>query len=81
MKSGGPAVVQEMTSLRLKSYDSELGKRVLTYWENRGDLDYNQMNVFIVAVKNYIFLERRRPHLSINVQFPMGTLDIGGVVA
>ena len=26
--------------------DSVFGKRVLTYWENRGTPDYNQMNEF-----------------------------------
>ncbi len=44
--------------------DSVLGKRVLTYWENRGNLYYHWMNVFIVAMKNYIFLERGESHLS-----------------
>ncbi len=47
--------------------DSVLGKRVLTYWENWGNLGYSQMNVFIVAMENYIFFERGRSHLSKNV--------------
>ena len=47
--------------------DSVLGKRVLMYLENRRNLDFSQMNVFIVAMENYIFLERRRFHLSKNV--------------
>ncbi len=33
-------------------FDSVLGKRVLTYWENRGNLDNSQMNLSIVARKN-----------------------------
>ncbi len=59
--------VQRPGYLFHNTYDSVLGKRVLTYWENRGNLDYTQMNVIIVAMKNYIFLESRRPHLSKNV--------------
>ncbi len=41
--------------------DSVFGKRVLTYWGNRGSLNYHQMNVFIVAMhgKLYIFGKRR----------------------
>ncbi len=42
-------------------------KRVLTYWENRGNPNYHQRNVFAVAMENYIFLERREPHLSENI--------------
>ncbi len=49
------------------TYDSVLVKRILTYLENRGNLDYSHMNVFTVAMENYIFLERRQPHLSKNV--------------
>ncbi len=40
------------------------------YWEvwgNMGNLDYSQMNVFIVAMENYVFLERGKSHLSKNV--------------
>ena len=51
-------------------YDSVLGKRVQMYWEilgNRGNLDYRQMNVFIVDIENHIFLERVSSHLSQNV--------------
>ena len=50
-----------------KRYDSVFGKRVLTYWENRGTSDYSHMNGFMVGIENYIFLERRNPHLSRNV--------------
>ena len=31
----------------VRTNNSALGKRVLTYWENRGNLDYSQMDVFI----------------------------------
>ncbi len=54
-------------TLTYTSYDSVFGKGVLTYWENRGNLDYHQTNVFTVAIENYIFLERRESHLSENV--------------
>ena len=47
--------------------DSVFGKRVLTYWENMGTPDYSQMNVFMVGIENYIFLERGKPDLSKNV--------------
>ena len=39
------------------SSDSVFGKRVLTYWENGGTPNYNQMKGFIVDIENYIFLE------------------------
>ncbi len=48
-------------------YDSVLGKRVLTYWKNRGNLDYHNMKVFVVAMDNYIFLERGESPFSENV--------------
>ncbi len=32
-------------------------------------LDYRQINVSIVAMKNCVFLERGRSHLSRNVEF------------
>ncbi len=51
----------------LTTYDSVFGKRVLMYWENRGNLKYHQMNVFMAAMRNYIFLERGEPHLSENI--------------
>ena len=44
--------------------DSIFGKRVLTYWDNN---DYSQMNGFMEGIENYIFLEKGKPHLSINV--------------
>ncbi len=44
-----------------------IGKRVLTYRENRGNLEYSEINVSIVAMKNYVFLERGRSRLSKNV--------------
>ena len=47
--------------------DSVFGKRVLTYWENRGTSDYSKMNGFMVGIGYYIFLERGNPHLSKNV--------------
>ena len=47
--------------------DSMLGKRVLTYWENRGSPDYSQMNGFREGIERYIFLERVKPHLFKNV--------------
>ncbi len=49
--------------------DSVLGKS----GENRGTLEYSQMNVFIVVIENYIFLERGRSYLSKNVLYSMGT--------
>ncbi len=49
------------------TYDSVFGKRVLTYWENRGTPDYCQMNEFMVCIENYIFLERGQLHLSESV--------------
>ena len=57
------------------TYDSVFGKRVLTYWENRGTPDYCQMNGFIEGIENYIYLERRKPHLSENVWFSIGTIN------
>ncbi len=51
----------------MSTNDSVFGKRVLTYWENRGNLDDSQMNVLIVPMGNYIFLERGRSHLSKNI--------------
>ena len=42
----------------LLSYDSVLGKRVLSYGEVREHTDYIYMNAFIVPMENYIFLER-----------------------
>ena len=36
--------------------DSVFGKRVLTYWENRGTPDHSQINGFMVGIENYIFL-------------------------
>ena len=50
----------------LSIYDSVFGKRVLTYWENRGTPDYSQMNGFMAGIEDYIFLERGKPHLSKN---------------
>ena len=47
--------------------DSVFGKRVLMYWENRGNLNYHQMNVFMAAMENYTFLERGEPNLSENI--------------
>ncbi len=44
--------------------DSIFAKRVLTYWD---DNDYSQMNGFMEGIENYIFLEKGKPHLSINV--------------
>ena len=54
----------------ISTFESVLGKRVLTYWkimENRGNIDYSQMNVFILAMENYVFLKRGRSQLSKNV--------------
>ena len=45
-------------------YDSVLGKMVLTYWENGGNLDYTQMNVYVVAMKNYITPKPQNPPQS-----------------
>ncbi len=36
-----------------KPYDSVFGKRVLTYWENRGTPDYSHLNEFIVGIEKY----------------------------
>ena len=60
---------QQIQILKKRStlYDSVFGKRVLTYWENRGNLDYHQMNVFMVDNENYILLEREESHLSENI--------------
>ena len=49
------------------TFDSVFGKRVLTYWENRGTPGCDQMDGFMIAIENYIFLERGKPHLSKNV--------------
>ncbi len=49
------------------SSDSVFGKRVLTYWENRGTPEYSQVNGFTVGIENYIFLQRGKPYLSKNV--------------
>ena len=40
-------------------YDSVLGKRVLTYCENRGNINHCHLNVPTVSMGNYTFLERR----------------------
>ncbi len=53
--------------MSLTSYDSVFGKRVLTYWENEGTPDYNQINGLKVGIENYMFLERGKQHLSKNV--------------
>ena len=37
--------------------DSVFAKKVLTYRENRGNPGYSHMNVFIVSMENYTFLE------------------------
>ncbi len=47
------------------TYDSVFGKRVLTYWEHRGNLNYHQMNVFTVAMENYIYFWKEE-----NLTFP-----------
>ena len=39
---------------------SVLGKRVLTYWEITGYMDYSQMSGPVVPMENYTFLERGR---------------------
>ncbi len=41
------------TAVLITPFDSVLGKRVLTYWENRVNLDDSQMNVLIVPIENY----------------------------
>ncbi len=38
--------------------DSVLGKRVLTYWENRGYINHCHLNIPTVPIENYAFLER-----------------------
>ncbi len=38
--------------------DSVFAKRVLTYWEYRGNPGYSHMNVLIVPLENYTFFER-----------------------
>ncbi len=47
--------------------DSVFAKRVPTYWENRGTLNYSQMNGFMAGIEKYIFLEREKPNPSKNV--------------
>ena len=37
------------------TFYSVFAKRVLTYWENRGNPGYSHMNVFIVPMANYTF--------------------------
>ena len=37
--------------------DSVFAKRVLTYWENWRNSDYNHLNAFIVPMENYTYLE------------------------
>ncbi len=44
-------------------YDSVLGKRVLTYWENRGNPDYSQINGFMVGTENFIFMYGKEENL------------------
>ncbi len=39
-------------------YDSVLGKRVLTYLENREHTDYIYMDTFVVPMESDIFFER-----------------------
>ena len=63
----GNIFLRTYVCFRNGSFDSVLGKRVLTYWENRGNGDYNKMNGFMVGMENYTFLERGNPHLSKNV--------------
>ena len=33
-------------------HDSVLGKRVLTYWQNRGNINYHHKKVVVVAMDN-----------------------------
>ena len=47
----------QSSSVWTVSYDSVFGKRVLMYRENRGNPGYSHMNVFIVSMENYTFLE------------------------
>ena len=58
----------------LEINDSVFGKIVLMYWENRGTVDYSQMNGFMVGIENYIILEREKPHLSKMYSFPWVSL-------
>ena len=44
--------------------DSVFGKKALNYW---GTSYYNQINRFMVGIKNDVSLERGKPHLSKNV--------------
>ncbi len=38
--------------------DSIFAKRVLKYWENRGNPGYSHMNAFMIHMEDYTFLER-----------------------
>ncbi len=49
--------------------DSGHAKRVLTYWEKWGTHDNSKINVSIVPMENYIFLERRGFPFSKNIVF------------
>ena len=49
---------KEYVSLLIGLYDSVFAKRVLMYSENRGNPGNSHMNVFIVPMENYTFLER-----------------------
>ncbi len=51
-------IVHIMTLHGMLSNDSVFAKRVLTYWENRENSGYSHMNVLIVPMENYTFLER-----------------------
>ena len=57
---------KEMGQNFLYRYDSGHAKRVLTYGEKWGNHDYIKINVSIVPMINYIFLERRGFPLSKN---------------
>ena len=54
--------------------DSVLGKRVLTYWENRGTSGYSYMNAVLVPMEYYTFLERWDLPLSKNMYFSITSI-------
>ena len=52
------AVIENVIVIASSESDSVLGKRVLTYRENRGSSGYSYMEVVLVTMENYTFLER-----------------------
>ncbi len=60
----------------ISPYDSVFGKRVLTYWEIRRDINNCHLNAPTVPIENYTFLERRDFLIFKNVWFAMVTKEM-----